>query len=193
MKKEIWKDIYFIDNGIIYDYRGLYQVSNFGRVKSLKRCVKNQYCDYIIKEKILKNGLKENGYLHVVLWKNSKHKTFYIHRLVALIFIPNQENKKEVNHIDGNKQNNIYSNLEWANSSENKKHAYKLGLKNSKKGYENSKSRKIKQLNKENNILNIFMCMREASRTTNISYSSIWACCNNKRKSAGGYVWRYLN
>lgn len=52
--QENWKDIYFIDNGIIYDYRGLYQISNFGRVKSLKRYVKNQYCDYIIREKILK-------------------------------------------------------------------------------------------------------------------------------------------
>ena len=121
MKNKIWKDI--------PDYEGLYQVSNFGEVKSLPK-IRNVFSsNYIAKERILKPALNDSGYKIVVLTKNKKSKSLRVHRLVALAFIPNLENKPQVNHKDGNKLNNHIDNLEWCTNSENEIHAYKLGLK----------------------------------------------------------------
>ena len=106
---EIWKTI-----------RGYseYQISNYGNVKSF---IQN-------KERILKPNDNGNGYLSVFLTLYNKKHKFYIHRLVGISFIPNPENKPEVNHIDGYKLNNCVDNLEWCTVSENHKHAFKIGL-----------------------------------------------------------------
>lgn len=116
-RKEIWKDI--------QDYEGRYQVSNLGRVKSIERL------DSIgrhVSEKILKPTLEEWGYYCVILYKESKKRYYQIHRLVAQAFIPNHQNKPQVNHIDGNKINNHVENLEWVTGSENVQHAYNNNL-----------------------------------------------------------------
>lgn len=81
--------------------------------------------------KLLKPTKNKNGYLSVELWENGNRKRVYVHRLVAEKYIPNPENKREVNHKDGNKLNNSVDNLEWVTSSENKYHAYKNGLRRS--------------------------------------------------------------
>ena len=112
--KEIWN--------IIHGYSD-YQISNYGRVKSLK----------FNKEKILKLPVTKKGYLQIRLYKNGKRKLnhsyrFYIHRLVANAFIFNPDNKPEINHKDGNKMNNYIDNLEWVIHSDNMKHAIKKGL-----------------------------------------------------------------
>lgn len=107
--KEIWKEV----NG----YEGLYQVSTFGRVKSLKRNI------------ILSQIKGTGGYRMVNLYENKKRSKKLVHRLVAQEFIENPTDKEQVNHIDGNKSNNYLSNLEWATRSENVKHAYLIGLK----------------------------------------------------------------
>ena len=117
--KEIWKDI--------KGYEGLYQVSNLGRVKSLERYKVNHNIKQLVEEKILKPSL--GRYKKVCLCKNSKYQTLYIHRLVADAFIPNTNNDPCVNHIDGNKYNNVVNNLEFCTISQNTKHAYDLGLK----------------------------------------------------------------
>lgn len=98
----------------IKNYEGFYEISTLGRVKS-KRGVRKPF-------------INKYGYPCVSLWKHCVGETKPIHRLVAETFIPNPENKREVNHIDGNKQNNSVENLEWVTPSENKKHAQKLGL-----------------------------------------------------------------
>lgn len=103
--EEIWKDI--------KEYEGIYQVSNLGRVKSLKHSKEG---------KLLKGRVTGKGYLSVALFRNSVRKSNSIHRLVAEAFIPNPENKPEVNHIDENKLNNDVSNLEWVTSKENSNH-----------------------------------------------------------------------
>ena len=117
--EEIWKDI--------EGYEGIYQVSNFGRVKSCERIIQNSSTlsgIQRIKERILINHIKGNGYHSVSLCVECRKHDFYIHRLVASIFIPNIENKNEVNHIDGNKSNNHVENLEWVTSKENVRHAF---------------------------------------------------------------------
>jgi predicted XRE-type DNA-binding protein len=122
MEKEIWKDV--------IGYEGLYQVSNLGRVKSLR------------KNLIMKLCSANHGYLNVGLNKNLK-KSFYIHRLVAQAFIPNPENKPQVNHKDGNRLNNKVENLEWNTNYENMRHGYDTGLIDNKK--ENNGRSKLKE------------------------------------------------
>lgn len=121
-EKEIWKDI--------KGYEGLYQVSNLGRIKSLQRYrISKSGTNQNVNEKILKQSCgKTNKYLNVTLAKNKKNKTFQIHRLAALNFIPNPNNYPQVNHKDGNKQNNCVDNLEWCTCKENINHAWKNGL-----------------------------------------------------------------
>ena len=112
--QEIWKDI--------EGFEGLYQISNYGRVKSMPRvvCYSGGNKSYSKNEPTIKEPVINNrGYLCVCLWKNCKSRQFKIHRLVASAFIPNPENKPQVDHIDGNKQNNFVGNLRWATSSEN--------------------------------------------------------------------------
>ncbi len=111
--KEIWRNI--------EGYRNLYKVSNYGRVKSLGN-KKNR------KEKIISLLKTEKGYLVAPLSKNGKSKRFKVHRLVAIHFIPNPENKPEVNHIEGIKDDNRSWMLEWCTEEENEIHAKKLGL-----------------------------------------------------------------
>lgn len=121
--KEVWKDI----NG----YEGCYQVSNLGRIKSLDRMTNNQYGEYFMKGRILKNSIiKDKGYCRVSLNNGNGKISKRVHRLVAEAFIPNPENKPEVNHKDGNKLNNCVSNLEWCTNKENIEHSIRTGLKN---------------------------------------------------------------
>ena len=114
--EEHWKDIVFEENGIVYDYRGLYQVSNLGNVKSLGNGKSNAS-----KDKTLKPSTNANGYLFIILYKDGKQKYFRIHRLVAHMFIKNDDsiNKTEINHIDENKTNNCVDNLEWCTKEYN--------------------------------------------------------------------------
>lgn len=121
---EEWRDV--------IGYEGFYQVSNLGRVKSLK-------CN---KPKILKAYFyRQDEYLAVELFIHSKQKPIKIHRLVAEAFLPNPDNKPQVNHIDGNKLNNRLTNFEWVTVGENVRHAYKLGLIKRKSGCEHHQAK----------------------------------------------------
>lgn len=105
-----------------------YKINSDGVVVSLPR--------YKVRsERIIKHKPDKDGYLYVTLSINNVKRVFKIHRLLALFFIPNPDNKPQVNHKDGIKSNNKLSNLEWATSSENLKHAYSNGLSPSKKGW----------------------------------------------------------
>lgn len=160
---EEWRDI--------KNYEGRYQVSSFGRVKSLKGL-----------EKILKPDYR-NEYLYVVLYKNHKSKAIAVHRLVAKMFIPNPENKVQVNHIDGNKTNNKVKNLEWCSPKENVIHSNRVLCR--------GRGRGIKQYSKEGTFIQKWVNAYQASENTGICRRNINACVNGLYRSAGGYVWRW--
>lgn len=167
IESEIWKDI--------KGYEGLYQVSNLGRIKSFSKR----------KELIRKptKNKKRNGYLEISLFKNNKEKRFKVHRLVAEAFIPNPENKEEVNHIDGNKSNNNKNNLEWVTDKENKEHAWKNGLMN-------SNHKKVKIICNETK--EEFESVVECSIKMDIDRRSIFRQLKGERKTAGGYTFKRL-
>lgn len=121
-------------------YEGLYEVSTFGNVKALaKDVIDKNGVHHNKKEKILK-PCPWGGYLMVVLHGN-KNKTITVHRLVATAFIPNPENKPQINHKDGNKLNNHISNLEWVTHQENMQHAFTTKLNRGRIGTENAKAK----------------------------------------------------
>lgn len=136
------------------------------------------------------------GYTRTCLYKNKKRHDEFVHRLVAKTFIPNPENKPEINHKNGIRNDNRASNLEWCTQSENVKHAYDiLGRKAPKPwlgkfGKDNKRSRLVLQI-KNDKIIAEFWGTSEASRKTGINQRNINSCCTGKRHSAGGYCWRY--
>lgn len=126
-KVEKWRDI--------INYEGIYAVSDLGRIKSFGNYKSR-------KEKILKqNQGIINGYLRITLNINAKSRVYLIHRLVGIAFIPNPENKSQINHKNGIKYFNYKKNLEWNTCSENRRHAYKTGLKISLKGINHPSSK----------------------------------------------------
>jgi hypothetical protein len=118
--KEIFMDV--------VGYEGLYQVSNLGMVKSLERTVNGRWGKQIVKSRILKHTNNKGGYPIVCLCNGKKVICITIHRIMCLSFIPNPENKRTVNHINGVKTDNRISNLEWATDSENQKHSFENGF-----------------------------------------------------------------
>lgn len=140
---EIWKDI--------KGYEGKYQVSNLGRVKSLQRWSGTKYYN---REYVLNNYLnKNNGYVYVYLTKNNKSKNIRLHKLVAEHFIDNPNNYSQINHIDGNKENNQANNLEWCDSSYNIKDMYK---RKGKYDNDNEVIQKYKELKSCNKVAKLF-------------------------------------
>lgn len=170
---EIWKDI--------KGYEGLYQISDLGRVKRLegKRYDRNQ----ILKERIVKTTYPKNGwYPYLSLCKNGVYKNFHIHRLVAEAFIPNPSNYPCVNHIDGNKQNNDISNLEWCTFQHNNIEAFRLRLN---KGT----IKAVLQYDMEGNFIKEWESIVSAQKV--YGYIHISDVCKGRRKTAGGYKWKY--
>ena len=173
--EEIWKDI--------MGYEGLYQVSNFGRIKRTN--------DYILKPWITR------GYCYVSLSNNGILKKYRVHKLVAQTFIPNPNNLPIVNHIDENKSNNRVDNLEWCTQYENVHKYFDTKPKKPKKPSNKIKNyhipRKILQLDKNGVIINTWNSMMDIQRTLGIRSGNISACCNKIKPTARGYIWRYAD
>lgn len=174
--EEQWRDIVIEKNGVIYDYSGIYQVSNYGRVRSLK----------FNKIKIMKLKKDSHGYIEVGLRKNGeKQQRFRVNRLVAIAFILNDdpENKTEVNHISEIKTQNDMWNLEWVTPKQNVNHGTRI-------------ERIVKKKSKRVICVEtgeVFESTRDANRKTGLNHASICQCCNGKQKTCGKLHWKYYN
>lgn len=176
--KEEWRPI--------KDFEGLYEVSNLGEVRSLGRCVKaNKSGTRFVKDRILSKGNSRNGYLSVVLSKDGKHHCVSVHRLVALAFIQNPNNYREVNHKDENKHNNRVENLEWCDRVYNANFGTGVARCSIKR------LKPVRMFNLQGDFIKEFASAREANIITGVSYKNISSVCRGHRRCAGNYLWRF--
>lgn len=172
--EEIWKDI--------AGYEGLYQVSNFGRVKSLGN-KSNHKGAIILKQSDVQ------GYMCVGIRRDNGSKMVKVHRLVALAFIPNPECKTQINHKDGDKHNNVVSNLEWVTCAENIAHAEKTGLRNHPEGID-PRSKKVKQIDVlSGEVVAVYESMHQMARETGFSRANVTRCINSETYHPYGWKW----
>lgn len=173
---EEWKQAKLVDSRI--DER--YYVSNLGRAKSMYR-----YNGKIKDKMILKPKVDNRGYVNLTLMVNHKKRSYRLHRLVALLFIPNTLNKPQINHKDGNKLNNCINNLEWVTAKENVAHAFRTGL---------TKSERAVIKLKDGVEIARYKSLAQASRENGISSSNLCALLTGAKpymKTLGGYEWKY--
>ncbi len=198
-KTEEWKPI--------KGFEGMYAIGSLGNVKSLERFVPNKHGMRRVKERILKPlHFEKKPYPSVFLHgANGKAHIFAIHRLVAEYFVPNPDGKPEVNHIDGDKLNPSADNLEWVTARENSRHAWDNGLcanvanAKSRPDYVAPKRKNragvsvaVIQCDKETRQeIAVFDSIKQAVAITGACKTGISACCNGRRKMAGGFYWRY--
>lgn len=173
--REIWKDI--------RGFEGLYQISNFGNVKSVARVISRSTTDLPVQERILKPCVR-HGYKHIVLSKNGKFTTGHIHRLVAEAFIPNPNNLPCVNHKDENPSNNCVDNLEWCTR------AYNNSYNHLRERAAIAKRKPILQFDLNGNFIREWAHAREAAETLGLNKRAIYGACTGRLKTSGGFVWK---
>ena len=174
---EIWKDIEGYDN---------YMVSNQGRVKSLNY-------KHTGKEQVLKPIKHNKGYLMVRIYKNGKSKNFKVHRLVAQAFIPNTENKSFIDHINTDRTDNSVDNIRWVTLKENNNNPLTKEKQVGKIGKLNPNHKPILQFDKNMNFIRKWECAYDVQRELGFKQSNISNCCNGKRKTSYGYLWKHYN
>lgn len=180
LQNEIWKDV--------PRYEGYYQVSNYGRIKSLPRII--VYSDgrkYFYDGVLLKQKHDHGGYCAVELTKNSNLETFKVHRLVATVFIPNPNNLPQINHKDENKDNNCVNNLEWCDAAYNNSYGTKI-------------ERCVKNLKTKRPVIftkiasgeqYYFSSIIEGVRTLELDLRTVQRCLKKEHKSTKGYTVEY--
>ena len=176
-----WKDI--------AGYEGLYQISNLGEVKSLKRTYQCGNCGNITKElreKLMKQSTSKFGYKRVKLCKNGNENIWLIHRLVAIAFLDNKTLLPQVNHKDENKSNNMVDNLEWCDAKYNINYGTGLSRMVEKQ------SKKVLQYDTAGKFMKVHTSIRGLKKL-GFDRSSIIRCCQNKQITAYGYVWKYYS
>ena len=168
-KEEIWKDI--------AGYEGHYQVSDKGRIKSVK----------FRKERILKPRRDTRGYLRVNLCKNGEIKQYMVHRLVAKVFISNLDNLPMINHKDENPSNNRVENLEWCSAKYNNNYGTHIQRISEKL------SKPVLQFTKSGEFVKKWKSATDVELNLGYSQSNISKCCLEKYNSANGFIWKYKN
>ena len=189
MKKEKWIPV--------KGYEGYYEISNKRNIKSVDRinkeiCHHGGYRMVMHKGKEIKQRENNKGYYYVILSKDGVVSRKYVHRLIAENFIPNPENKPEVDHIDGNTKNNEISNLRWATHKENLNNPVaKKRCSDKLKGKPKFKLAKtVYQYTIDGNFVKEWVSIAECERN-GYSRTSVWKCCNNKQSTYKGYIFRY--
>ena len=169
LENEMWREVVIKDIDITIYGNKKYYVSNLGRFKDSQGSIRHNY------------KVGEYGYIRVFVY----NKVYRLHRLIAYAFLENPDNKQQVNHIDGDKLNNRLDNLEWVTNKENQIHKVKTGLGN-------NFTRTIIQYDLEGNLINEFKSIISAAKEMGVSKSNIQGVLLNKRKTAGGFIWKYL-
>ena len=172
MTEEIWCPI--------KGYEGQYQVSDKGRVRSIK----------FGKERILKPGSDKDGYLQVCLYKNGEQKECKVHRIVAQTFTPNPDNLPEVNHKDEDKINNKVSNLEWCD----RKYNQNYGTRNQRMAEKNTNgklSKPVLQYTKSGEYVREWKSASDVQRNLGYFQNYISSCCTGKYKYAYNFIWKF--
>jgi hypothetical protein len=187
---EKWRDV--------KGYEGLYMVSNLGRVRSLDRMVVAPLGHYGIRNGvILRQKLNTSGYPFVILHYNGKPHSMTVHRLLMCAFVPNPDNKPQINHKNGIRTDNCVGNLEWCTPSENIKHSYsELGHRPNRAmkgrfGGDNPTSKPVVQYTLNGKFIAEYGGQSEAARETGILGEYISRCCRGVQNNAGGYVWKF--
>lgn len=165
---EEWKDI--------INYEGKYQISNYGNIKSLNYHRSGE-------EKLIKPLKRKDGYLKVILYKNGKTKNYFVHKLVALMFLENPCNYNYVNHKDEDKKNNCVDNLEFCSIQYNNTYKkYNRGKKNKSK---------INQFDLKGNLIYQWDSLKKIKELTNYSYYGIFNCLHNRQNTSNNFIWKY--
>lgn len=167
----------------IEGFEGLYEVSENGLIRSLGMYVKRGKGIFYLKGRVLKYGKDKDGYLQINLFKNGKCYARKVHRLVAIAFIARVENKEEVNHIDGNKNNPSVTNLEWCNRTENRLHAVITGLQVT------CAEKAVNQFSLDGILIATFKSQSEAARKIECFASRIREACLSE-KPYRGFLWK---
>ena len=168
--KEIWKDI--------EGFEGKYQISNMGRVKSLNFKLTG-------KEQIMSLKINKYGYKQILLYKDKKYKTLLIHRLVAQAFIPNPNNYPIINHINEDKTDNRVDNLEWCTQQ------YNLNYGDRSRKASLSNSIPVLQFSLDGEFVRKWDGATQVQNELGFNNGDISRCCRGRRKTCGGYRWRY--
>ena len=193
---EEWRDI--------KGYEGFYQVSNFGRIKSL-----DYYDDkgQFHSSRIKSIRIDDKSYCRVDLYKHKVSHTYFVHRLVAEAFIPNLDNKPQINHIDENPRNNLVSNLEWVTSKENANHGTRIqrcvkhrdlmvvGTNIKKAFIKSGKAYHIEQYDLNMNYIATYNSVRDAAKANNVSSTGIMDSIRERNGIAErmGYIWKHVD
>lgn len=186
----------------IPSYEGRYSANEKGEIRSedmpFDFIAGNKRIKYTKKGKILKQTENSHGYLCVSIHKDGKQRVVQSHILIAKTFLPNPENKPQINHKDGNKKNNAIENLEWVTARENLLHAFKTGLNpgskpwTGKKGKNHCRSIPVIMCSLNGEEIQEFENMTFAANYLGVnSCSHISQCAKGQRKSCGGYKWKY--
>lgn len=186
LEGEKWKDV--------VGYEGCYVVSNFGRVASLLRNVKHSNSvNKTIHQRIMSLKTRKNGYISVCLYNNGEGKDCLVHRVVAKAFIPNPENKPQIDHIDRNRSNNNASNLRWCTGSENMSNPLtKPFLKQINKGRKRSYAYHPVVALKNDTIVYMFEKLMDC-QNYGFNYTVVSSICSGRRKTHKGYTFMYLS
>jgi hypothetical protein len=156
------------------EFNGKYEVSSNGKVRNAKSKI------------VLSPYRNRHGYLLVAIYFNGKSRGYSVHRLVAKTFVPNLQGKECVNHLDENKMNNNYLNLEWCTIKENNSY----GTRNKRIGLH--KKKQVVQIDKKTNeIIRTWDGIIDVERELGISHATVNNCCKGRQKTSGKFIWKY--
>lgn len=188
LQNEIWKDV--------VGFEGLYQVSNLGRIYIMDKRLFGCTGYRLVKGKIAKLQIDKKGYFMKMFTGINGKKNMFIHRAVAMAFIPNPENKPAVNHLNGIRTDNRVDNIEWCTYSENNLHAFRVSKRtNPMLGKTLSRhhgAKKVIQYSLDMVELNRFDSYIEAGIATGVSKKYISAYTLGKSKNGCGFIWKTI-